>query len=291
MPTEIRVHDFPDQTGVDQAAATTALLAVDPATLIRTIPVHDPIIAAGIVMSQTVENIAIEEVGGPAGSSGVRVTLTVSAGRGTWFALAANESEADKRRYNPFLAADFDFPIGHVRVWSGWGVITIGGNDYLGLGELVRVSSVAERSNLTNERKTYQLTGTEVDPALVSEDEIDWSFGRAVIEYLGFMDSRTRQLVAEPEIRWEGVISNIRRVDGREPRIEVNADDRLAILDKIDGWRYTHEHQQRFYPGDMGCEPARRLDQRDVLWGGKRVSAGVGTWTGTGGGRNHPQPP
>lgn len=291
MPTEIRVVDFSDQTGLDFAAATANLLAEDPAVLIVIDRVNDPVVPTGIVISQTVANINPELVGGPAGSAGVRVTLTVSAGRGTWFDSAVNEAEASKRRFNPFLAADFDFPSGHVRLWSGWGVIQIGGEDYLGMGELVRVSSVAERSNMTTERKTYQLSGAMVDPAAVSEADIDASFGRPIIEYLGFLDPKTRRPVAEPEIRWEGEISNIRRVDGREPLIEVNADDRLAMLDKVDGWRYTHEHQQQFYAGDMGCEPAARLDQRDVLWGGHRVGAGVGTYTGGGGGRNHNQRP
>lgn len=291
MPTEIRIVDFTDQTGVEFNAATLALQAEDPAVLVRVVRVHDPIVASGIVISQDVDNIAIEEAGGPSGSSGVRVTLTVSAGRGTWFESALNEAEAELHRYNPLLAVDLDFPSGHVRVWSGWGEITIGGNVFHGLGELVSVSSVAERSNLTTERKTYQLAGAMVDPAAVSEEDIDGSFGRPVIEYLGFLDPKTHRLRDEPEIRWEGVISNIRRRDGRAPLIEVNADDRLAMLDKVDGWRYTHEHQQQFYVGDMGCEPARRLDQRDVLWGGKRVGAGVGSWTGGGGGRNHNQPP
>jgi hypothetical protein len=282
MPTTISVGNFTDQTGQTEDQARVNLEAVNPQVLIVIDPVHSNTIAAGIVISQTVENIQPEVTGGPEDSVGVRVTLTVSIGPGTWFASSVNEAEAAKHRYNPFIAVDFDFPSGHARVWSGYGQIEIDGEVFLGVATLGRVESVPERSNMTTEAKVYQLTGVPVDPALVTEEDIDGSFGRAVIEYLGFLDPETHQLVAEPEIRFEGEISNIRRRDGPEPVIEVNAEDRLAVLDRPNGWRYTHQHQQRFYEGDMGCDPAARLNRREVLWGGKRVYAGIG---GSGGGR------
>jgi hypothetical protein len=200
----------------------------------------------------------------------------------TWFVTSANETETAKEHYHMFLAADFDFPSGHVYLWSGTGELSIGGNTYLGMGELVRVSVAPERSNLTVDRKTYQLTGVPVDPAVVSETDIDGSFGRSVTEYLGFLNAETRQLLATPEVNFEGEISNIRRVDGREPLIEVNADNRLIMLDQADGWRYTHEHQQQFYAGDLGYNQVPSLDLKEVLWGGRRVVAGGGGSRGGG---------
>jgi hypothetical protein len=197
----------------------------------------------------------------------------------SWFETVANETESAKNRYHMFIAVDFDFPSGHVRLWTGSGLITLSGSDYLGIGDLGRVSPTVDRSNLTVERKTYQLQGAIVDPALVSEADIDDSFGRAVVEYLGFLNNDTHQLLATPEINFEGEISNIRRVDGPEPMIEVNADSRLIMLDQNDGWRYTHQHQIEFFPAlplDLGFNEMPKLDTREVLWGGRRVIAGVG---------------
>lgn len=200
----------------------------------------------------------------------------------TWFATSANADEAAKEHYYMFLAVTMDFPSGFVRAWSGGGDLVISGNTYIGLGRLVRVSDVVERSNLTVERKVYQLTG--VDPALVPESDIDNSFGRSVTEYLGFITA-AGQLLATPEVNFEGEISNIRRVDGKEPIIEVNADNRLIMLEQNDGWRYTHQHQQQFYAGDNGFDQVPSLDTREVLWGGKRVSVG-----GFGGGQRPGNP-
>jgi hypothetical protein len=182
-----------------------------------------------------------------------------------------------------FLAVDFDFPSGHVYLWSGTGTIEIGGNNYLGMGKLVRVSSAPERANMTVEGKSYQLSGAPVDPAVIPESEIDGSFGRPVIEYFGFLHTETHQLIAQPEINFEGAISNIRRVDGPESIIEVNVENRMVILDRSSGWRYTHEHQQQFYPDDLGLNHMAKQELKEVLWGGSRVV--IGTGGGGGGGR------
>jgi hypothetical protein len=178
-----------------------------------------------------------------------------------------------------FLAVDADFTSGHVRLWTGFGVLTIGGNTYLGMGELGRVESVPDRSNLTVERKVYQLAGEPVNPAVVSETDIDASFGRSIIEYLGFINNATGQLLATPEVNWEGEISSILRVDGATPRIDVNADNRMILLEREDGWRYTHQHQTEFYPDaplDLGYQLVPTIDTTEILWGGRRVIAGSG---------------
>jgi hypothetical protein len=209
----------------------------------------------------------------------------------TWFATSANETEAGKERYFAFIAADFDFPSGHERFWTGIGDLTVLGNIYLGAGELVTVDGESESTDLGAQRKRYTLTG--VDPSLVAETDIDGSFGRSVVEYLGFLDPDMRQLLAAPEVSWEGRIDSFRRVDGARPIIEVTAEHRLALLDRIDGWRYTHEHQQQFYAGDNGFDQVNAIQLKKVIWGGKLVDPAVQTPITVPGGPNvtplHPQ--
>lgn len=189
----------------------------------------------------------------------------------SWFKQSANEQEAAKDHYCMFLAVDFDFASGHLRLWTGPGEITIGGNTYLGMGELARATYPSERAALMSERKTYQLAGAQVDPAIVPESDIDNSFGRQVTEYFGFLHPQTLQLIAEPEINFIGYISNIERVDGSEPLISVNVEDEAILLEQADGWRYTHEHQQQFYVGDQGFDQVSRIELQEILWGGRRL--------------------
>jgi len=193
----------------------------------------------------------------------------------TWFADSSNAAEASKAKYFQFLAVDFDFPSGHYRFWSGAGDITLNGNTYSGVGDLVKIDSESDTVELGPQRKKYTLSG--VDPTSVDEDDIDGSFGRSVVEYLGFLNPETKQLIANPEIHWEGRIDSFRRVDGQAPIIEVSAEHKMALLDRADDWRYTHEHQQEFFPsaGDTGLDQVNTLPLKKVIWGGKTVDPAV----------------
>jgi hypothetical protein len=188
----------------------------------------------------------------------------------TWFATSANEVEADKSHCFIFLAVDFDFPSGHARFWTGIGDLSFGSNVYTGSGELGSVSVPSENVTLSAEAKTYRLSG--VDPSLIDEDDLDDSFGRAVTEYFGFLTPVSHLLVATPEINWEGRIDTIRRVDGAEPFIEVTVEHRMILLERSDQWRYTDEHQQQFFAGDKGFDRLASLENKEVIWGGKKAA-------------------
>lgn len=190
----------------------------------------------------------------------------------TWFASSANATEAAKEHYLMFLAASLDFSSGIVRFWSGIGDLSIGGFTYIGAGELVSVSMPTDGVQLVAERKTYRLSG--VDPTIIDESDIDDSFGRDIVEYFGFLNPETHALIDTPEINWEGRIDSIRRVDGREPIIEVNGEHRMVFINRPDGWRYTHEHQQLFFAGDLGWDQLAANESKDILWGGKRSIIG-----------------
>jgi hypothetical protein len=191
----------------------------------------------------------------------------------TFFTQSANATEAAKEHYFPFLAVDFDFPSGHYRYWTAIGDITLSGNVYTGVGNLANIEGESESTELNAQRRKYSLSG--VDPASVAESDIDGSFGRSVTEYLGFLNPETRQLVATQEIFWEGRIDSFSRTDGENPVIEVSSEHRLALLDRTDGWRWTNEHQQQFFPGagDIGFDQVNAIALKKVIWGGKLVDS------------------
>jgi hypothetical protein len=194
----------------------------------------------------------------------------------TWFQQSANETEAAKTRCMAFIAVDFDFPSARVRLWTGSGTLSILGNDFIGIGDLGSVSSPPEHARLVDESKTYEMSLINISPALISESDIDGSFGRSVIEYLGFINVDTMSLVATPEVYWEGRIGTIRRVDGPNPAVQVQAEHRLSIMHTADGYRYTHEHQQEFHVGDYFFREAASIETKEVIWMGGPVAPGRG---------------
>lgn len=72
-------------------------------------------------------------------------------------------------------------------------------------------------------------------------------------------------------------MDSISRSDGETPTIALNAEHRLALLDRIDGWRYTHEHQQQFYPGanDNGFDQVNAIALKKAIWSGRSVDPAV----------------
>lgn len=192
----------------------------------------------------------------------------------TWFTLIANQTAAESEHVNIFRAVDIDLPSGHVRLWTGYGDLVIGGNAYTGAGKFARSSDPSERTGLDAARKTFGISGAELSPGMIAESDIDNSKGRSVKEYVGFLGS-AGQLVAEPEISWEGSIDGIRRIDGAEPAIEINAEHRMIILDKSTGLRRTNEHQQQFFAGDTGYSQVNPSLVREISWGGLNYGGGT----------------
>jgi len=190
----------------------------------------------------------------------------------SWFVSSANESESAKEYAQMFIAADLDFTSGVQRYWSGFGQITFGGNTYYGTGDLGKISSNPEATTLVAQTKTFQLSG--IDLSLVDESDLDTCFNRSVTEYIGFLKS-DGTLLDTPEKNWEGLQDKPRRVDGLEPVIEINAEHRLSIIDQADGWRYTHEHHQQFFPGDNGFREVPSVETAQIYWGGSIVGVGL----------------
>lgn len=189
----------------------------------------------------------------------------------SWFSDPNCEAAAIAEVAVVVYAVDLDFPSGHVRLHTGTGPLTIGGNIYTGTGTLGSISDVPERAQLTAERWDYKLSG--VDPTVVPESEIDDCFGRSVVEYEVWLNPENHAVIGA-ETRREGTMGRVRRRDGASPVIEVSCETRLVMLEQPDGWRYTGEHQDKFFSGDLGCHLVGELDSVEVIWGGKRVQGG-----------------
>lgn len=187
----------------------------------------------------------------------------------SWYDDTNCETAAMAERCSIARAVDLEFPSGNVRLHTRKGTLSIGGNTFLGAGDLATISDTPERASLTTERWTYGISG--IDPSVIPESEIDDSFGGEVIEYEVYLNPETHAVIGY-EIRREGTINRVRRRDGRSPLIEVGVDTRLAILELKDGWRWVTEHQEKFFSGDLGCDFARNLDSEEIIWGGHRTS-------------------
>lgn len=190
----------------------------------------------------------------------------------SWFTDANCEAASLLEHAQIAYAVDLDFPSGHVRLHTALGDLSIGGNTYTGIGTLGTINGVPDRVKLQSERWSYLLSG--VDPSVVPESEIDNCFGRSATEYEVWINPSTQAVIGY-EINREGRMAGIKRRDGGPtPVIEVGCENRLVVLDQADGWRYTDEHQQLWFSGDLGCDQTKNIESKEVIWGGRKHKPG-----------------
>jgi hypothetical protein len=183
----------------------------------------------------------------------------------------------------PVFFALFDFQSGAVRVWSGIGTKSWGGNDYTGLGHLGTVAPIEETADVRANGVSFQLSG--VPSALIATVLGDNYQGRTVKLWLGFLDSADA-IIADPYLIFAGRMDNVEIDEGPETAvIRVQAESRLIDLQRSRERRYTHEDQQIDFPGDLGLEYMATAQSTPFMWGGQRVPTyGSGGNTGGGGG-------
>lgn len=186
-----------------------------------------------------------------------------------------NETLADALA--PILLAFFDFQGGAVRVWSGVGSVTWGGNTYTGLGYLGSVTPIEESTDVRANGVSFQVSG--VPSALIATVLGDNYQGREVNLWLGSLNS-SGAIIADPYLLFSGRMDSVEIDEGPETSVvRVAAESRLIDLQRSRERRYTHEDQQIDFPGDRGLEYMPTAQSTPFLWGGQKVP----TYAETGG--------
>lgn len=177
--------------------------------------------------------------------------------------LSAAETVKDVTR--PILLVSLDFISGTKRLWSGVGTLSWDDEEWLGAGNLGRVSTIEETMELRAAGMSMQLSGVRnEDLTEVIAEPIQ---GRRAQVYLGFLNVNF-QLVADPIVIFDGRMDTVEIVDGgTTATITMMVENRLRDLDRARTRRYTDADQQSRYPNDRGLEYVPALQEIDIPWG------------------------
>ena len=156
-----------------------------------------------------------------------------------------------------FVAVELMFDSGALRIWSGIGDKSIGGQTYTGTGSLLSVGGIEESDGLSAPGASISLSG--VDSSLVSlaiqepyqnrDCRILLGSGDDFFEiFSGFMDVMTIEDSGETCV------------------INLTVESRLIILDRKVPLRYTQETQNSLYPGDTFFSTVASLQDKKVDW-------------------------
>lgn len=195
----------------------------------------------------------------------------------SWFENPLCEAAALAEVSIQAYAVDLAYPSGHVYLTTWPSDLTISGQVYTGIGKLGSVSDIPDTAQLVANRWTYGMSG--VDLTLIPESELDNAYGGSAIEYEVWLNPETHAVIGT-EINREGRMGRARRRHGGAvPVIQQDCEGRLVLLEKADGWLWTTQHQEDFFPGggDTGFNQVREIESKEVIWNGKRVSSGIRT--------------
>jgi len=166
--------------------------------------------------------------------------------------------------HTPVLAAEMEFKLGTVRINTSLQALPIGGNQFIGVGNLGAISIDKEEASLVARGVRITLSG--VDPALIATALNDDYQNRLCRVWLCLLDS-DHQLIADPAQlgtwRMDSMPMNI----GKECTITLTGESAFIAAGRAKERFYTdNDHKSRF-PGDTFFELMQLNADKELLWG------------------------
>lgn len=151
-------------------------------------------------------------------------------------------------------------------VWSGIGTVEWNGETWYGVGDLGGIKELGETNDIKAVGLELTLNGVPTD--MLSFVLSETASGKAVSIWFGFCDPATRAIVADPDLTYRGKIDTARHQAGADTAaITISVENDLISLETPNDRRWTHDDQQRDYPGDRGFEYIAAIQDKEVLFG------------------------
>ena len=175
-------------------------------------------------------------------------------------------TELSASSLKPFLAMKAEFLEGDVRLWTGYGDISIGSETYTGGGTLLGVSGVEETSEIKATGLNVSLSG--VDSSILSIALTANYQNRTFTMHLGMLNE-AHQIISNVYQLFQGRMDTISINDsGDTVQFTLTVESRLIDLEKPNETRYTGVEQKRLFAGDLGLDFVADLQDKTINWGG-----------------------
>ena len=168
----------------------------------------------------------------------------------------------------PFFAVELKFDTETLRIWTGLGTLTTNdGNEWIGTGTLLDISSVEETSEIASKGASIVISGmtSEVVSLVLTEPYQ----GRVCNIYFGAFDNgdQTTALSNFNEI-FSGYMDQMNISEEVETSsIEILIENKLVDLERARIARFTSTYQKSKYPNDNGLNFVEDLQDKDIKFG------------------------
>ena len=178
-----------------------------------------------------------------------------------------NQLSADELQ--PFFAVKLNFDSGAVKLWTGYGEITVASETYTGGGQLLDISPIEETVEVAARGASIALNG--IDSSLINLALTENYQTRSAKIFFGVLSSGA--VVADPYQLFDGRM-DVMSIDdnGETASIVMTAESRLIDLERPKLRRYTSEDQKLTHPNDTGFDFVASLQEKEIAWGSGKES-------------------
>ena len=154
---------------------------------------------------------------------------------------------------------------GTLYLWSGMGSTTWNGRTWQGVGSLLTISTVEEKSTVAAAGLVVTLSG--INPTLLANVLGEFNVSGPVKVFLGAFSS-PGVLIADPITLWSGNLDQPTiDVGGETASISIACESRLLEMNVPVDRRYTDQDQQLDHPGDLAFSFVNSIQDQPVYWG------------------------
>ena len=174
-------------------------------------------------------------------------------------------AEITSSALKPFYAIKAEFQEGDIRLWTGYGEITINAETYTGSGTLLNISKVEETSEIKATSLSVALSG--VDSSVLNAAVNAQYQNRTLTLFLGMLDTNY-SVISDVYQLFQGRMDTMTINDaGETSSIVLSVESRLIDLEKPNEKRYTAEEQKTLFSTDKGLEFVTDLQDKEIIWG------------------------
>tara|TARA_R110000782_G_scaffold171940_1_gene263631 strand:- start:34 stop:663 length:630 start_codon:yes stop_codon:yes gene_type:complete len=188
----------------------------------------------------------------------------------------------------PFFAVELQFENNTIRMWTGQGTLVLpDATQWVGLGQLLDISSIEETSEMAVKGATISLSG--IPSNLLSLALSEPYQGRVAKIYFGTLSSGNILLESGSYILlqdgsrievetgergfnelFSGYMDQMNIEEGGDTStIQMAVENKLIDLERARVARYTSGYQKSVYPLDLGMDFIEDLQDKKIPWGRK----------------------
>lgn len=181
-------------------------------------------------------------------------------------------TQATAASNRPIVLFEGVFSSSTLRLWNGWGDLSWNSQTWLGNGWFQAMEGGDETTEVEATDMTIVLSAVPSSVlSLVLGDQKQGALGSL---YIGFLNS-SGTVVADPYLWWRGTYSHS-EIDYSpwSPTVRLVYDSPLMDMERPREQRWTHDCQQKLFPGDLGFEYVRDAANWHGQWGGEKKKLG-----------------